>query len=127
MQCVGSWSGNGPSQRAYTLAEVTVATLLLSTLLIALYAGMSGGLAYTAMIREELRATQVMLERLEGIRLYNWDQIHSNGFVPPPSLRTIIPTPPIRPPARVCFTLAALRSGPCNGVLSLRTWTTCER
>jgi type II secretory pathway pseudopilin PulG len=93
MQCGGSWSGHGPSQRAYTLAEVTVATLLLSTLLIALYAGMSGGLAYTAMIREELRATQVMLERLEGIRLYNWDQIHSNGFVPPTFTAYYYPNP----------------------------------
>ena len=78
----GSPTGSGPAQQAYTLAEVLVATLLLSTLLVSLYAGMSGGLAYTAMVREELRATQVMLERLEGIRLYNWDQINSNGFIP---------------------------------------------
>ena len=59
----GSPTGSGPAQQAYTLAEVLVATLLLSTLLVSLYAGMSGGLAYTAMVREELRATQVMLER----------------------------------------------------------------
>jgi len=31
-----------------------------------------------------LRATQIMLERMETIRLYNWDQINgSNGFVIP--------------------------------------------
>ncbi len=81
------------SENAYTLAEVSVATLLLSTLVVSLYAGMSAGLAYTAMVREELRATQVMLERLEGIRLYNWDQINSNGFVPPTFTAYYFPNP----------------------------------
>jgi len=29
-----------------------------------------------------LRATQIMLEKMETIRLYTWDQISSNGFIP---------------------------------------------
>ena len=29
-----------------------------------------------------LRATQVIQEKFESMRLYTWDQINSNGFVP---------------------------------------------
>ena len=32
--------------------------------------------------RENARATQVMLEKLESIRLYDWDQVVASGFVP---------------------------------------------
>ncbi|GIX50337.1 MAG: hypothetical protein KatS3mg132_531 [Limisphaera sp.] len=83
----------GPGAAAFTLAEALVATLLLGTLLVSLYAGMSAGFAYTAMVREELRATQVMLEKLEGIRLYNWDQINSSGFIPTSFTAYYLPDP----------------------------------
>ncbi|HMC96817.1 MAG TPA: hypothetical protein VKG92_04150, partial [Flavobacteriales bacterium] len=34
------------------------------------------------MARENLRATQIMLEKTETIRLYSWDQVNMAGFVP---------------------------------------------
>lgn len=34
------------------------------------------------MAQENDRATQILIEKSEGIRLYNWDQINSNGFIP---------------------------------------------
>ena len=34
------------------------------------------------MARENQRATQIILEKVETIRLYTWDQVNSNGFVP---------------------------------------------
>jgi hypothetical protein len=70
------------TERAYTIAEVAISVLLVATLFLSLYAGISAGVFYTQGLRENLRATQVMLERLEGIRLYNWDQVNSNGFLP---------------------------------------------
>ena len=70
------------AERAYTIAELAVSTLLVATLFLSLYGGMSSGFSYTQGLRENLRATQVMLERTEGIRLYNWDQLNSNGFIP---------------------------------------------
>jgi len=66
----------------FTLAEVCISTLLVVTLFVGLYTGIASGFAYTRALRENLRATQVMLERLEGIRLYNWSQLNSNGFIP---------------------------------------------
>ena len=40
------------------------------------------GLWVMRMARENQRATQVMLERLEAIRLYNWTQVTNTGFIP---------------------------------------------
>jgi hypothetical protein len=34
------------------------------------------------MARENLRATQIILEKVETIRLYSWDQINTAGFIP---------------------------------------------
>ena len=70
-------------EHAYTLAEVAISSVMILTVFTALYAGMSSGFAYTQVLRENLRATQIMLERMEGIRLYNWDrQLNSNSFLP---------------------------------------------
>ena len=39
---------------------------------------MTYGLARTAITREEMRATQVMLEKMEQLRLYTWEQVNYN-------------------------------------------------
>ncbi|MEP6663196.1 MAG: hypothetical protein ABJC04_05975 [Verrucomicrobiota bacterium] len=43
---------------------------------------MSQGFKITQISRENLRATQVMIERLESIRLNTFDQLDTPGFVP---------------------------------------------
>ena len=40
------------------------------------------GLCIMRVARENQRATQVMLEKLEAIRLYNWTQVTNSGFIP---------------------------------------------
>lgn len=47
-----------------------------------LYGGISYGFATLQLARENLRANQIMVEKLETIRLYTWEQISSNGFIP---------------------------------------------
>ncbi|HEY5915397.1 MAG TPA: hypothetical protein VJA21_32845 [Verrucomicrobiae bacterium] len=70
------------SQIAYTLAEVMIATALLAIVGVALYGGMSSGFAITQASRENLRATQILVERMEGIRLYNWNQLVYSNWIP---------------------------------------------
>jgi type II secretory pathway pseudopilin PulG len=70
------------SPLAYSLLEVLVAASLLGILFVALYSGMSAGFAAVQLARENLRATQVMQEKMETIRLYRWDQINRTGFIP---------------------------------------------
>jgi hypothetical protein len=67
---------------AWTLAEVAVGSALLAIVFVALYGGMSQSFSLTQCSRENLRATQILLERMEGIRLYNWNQLVYSNWVP---------------------------------------------
>jgi hypothetical protein len=67
---------------AFALAEALVSGALMAVVFVSLYAGMSSGFAVTKLSRENLRATQVMLERMEGIRLYNWNQLCYSNMIP---------------------------------------------
>jgi len=72
-----------PDLLAYTLIEVVVATGLLGLMIVAFYGGIASGFSLVGLARENLRANQIVLERMETIRLYSWDQINSNGFIAP--------------------------------------------
>lgn len=73
---------NLSSRNAFTLLEVAIGMMICGIVFISLYAGLSQGFKITQISRENLRATQVMVERLESIRLNTFDQIESPGFVP---------------------------------------------
>lgn len=75
-------SGVSRLQRATSLIEVLVALAVMGVVFISLYAGFSSGFGIIQLARENLRATQIMLEKMETIRLYTWTQINSNGFIP---------------------------------------------
>ncbi|MBA4150109.1 MAG: prepilin-type N-terminal cleavage/methylation domain-containing protein [Verrucomicrobia bacterium] len=68
--------------RAFSLIEVVVAMAIASIILMALYLGISGGFGLMNATRENLRATQIMVEKLESIRLYNWAQLNNLAFLP---------------------------------------------
>src|SRR6266487_5659726 len=68
------------SQSAFTLTEVLVALLVLSIVVVSLYTGVSSGFALVKLAREDLRATQIMLQRTEAVRLYTWSQITNAAY-----------------------------------------------
>ena len=71
------------SQRsAFSLMEIMVAVAIAGITFISLYAGFSTGLAVVQLARENLRAVQILQEKMETIRLYTWEQINSAGFIP---------------------------------------------
>jgi hypothetical protein len=55
---------------------------MLGFMIVSLYAGFSSGFAVLRVARENLRATQVLEERMEVIRLIRWDDLLAPGFVP---------------------------------------------
>lgn len=65
-----------------TLIEAVVALAIFGISFVSLYGGMSMGFAVIGDARENLRATQVMVEKMETIRLYSWDQLNTPGFIP---------------------------------------------
>lgn len=68
--------------RAFSLIEVLVGSALGAIAFVYLYVGFSNGFGVIKLSRENLRATQIMQDRMETLRLYRWDQINSNGFIP---------------------------------------------
>jgi type II secretory pathway pseudopilin PulG len=72
---------NRRREAAFSIAEVTCGMAILGTVVAALMTGFTSGMFTMQMARENLRATQIMLERMETIRLYSWDQVCSNGFI----------------------------------------------
>lgn len=69
-------------RRGVTLIELMVSVSIISILFVALYQGMTFGTISLSRSREDQRATQILLDKVEVMRLYSWDQIHSNGFIP---------------------------------------------
>ncbi len=67
---------------AFTLPEVLVGVAIVAVMFVTLYGGMTSGFAITQLARENLRGTQIMLERMEGVRLYNWNQLVYSNMIP---------------------------------------------
>ncbi|MEW6155975.1 MAG: prepilin-type N-terminal cleavage/methylation domain-containing protein [Verrucomicrobiota bacterium] len=70
------------SQLAFSMIEILVAVSIGGIMFVSLYSGLSSGFAIVQLARENLRATQILQEKMETIRLYRWDQINTAGFVP---------------------------------------------
>lgn len=78
---------NSPSHKhrviftaAFSLLEVLVAMVVVGTSAVAMFSGINTGFFTMQLARENLRATQIMLQVTETLRLYNWDQIDPANF-----------------------------------------------
>jgi len=61
--------------RGHTFAEVLVAAGILGFMGTSLYAAFSAGFCLIQSTRENLRATQIMMQKLESVRLFTWSQV----------------------------------------------------
>ena len=64
------------------LMETMVGMLVVGIVFVALYSGMSSGFAVIQVAEENARATQILEEKLETVRLYTWTQLNTANFVP---------------------------------------------
>jgi prepilin-type N-terminal cleavage/methylation domain-containing protein len=62
---------------AFTLPEILITVVMLGIIVISLYAGLSAGFTLVQLSREDLRATQVLMEKIEAVRLCTWNQLAS--------------------------------------------------
>jgi Tfp pilus assembly protein PilV len=74
-------SGSQASGRGFTLIEPVIGLAILVLLIIAFYGGVAQGIFTMRMAREDQRATQIMLQKTETIRMCTWQQI-TNGSIP---------------------------------------------
>jgi len=73
----------GPAaQSAFSVIEVVWSMAIVGVVFVSLYAGVSSGFGIIGLARENLRATQILTEKTETIRLYTWDQIRTPNFIP---------------------------------------------
>ena len=63
--------------RGFTLAEVLIAAAVGAIIFLALYAGISNCFGLLTTSRANLRATQIIVSRLEGLRLEAWGDTNS--------------------------------------------------
>lgn len=76
---------------AFTLMEVLVAVMIVGVTFVTYYLGMTQGFGLVQVARENLRATQILQEKMETIRLYTWDQVTNSGFIPATFTATFYP------------------------------------
>ena len=89
---------------AFTLVEVVVCVAIVGVVFVSLYAGIFFSFAVTRSERENLRATQVILQRMEGIRLFNWNQITDTNLNPSTFLEQYVPASAGVPASGVMYT-----------------------
>ncbi len=65
----------------FTLMEVTIAMVIIGMFFAGLLGGLTWIVASAEWTREYTRATQLMEEKLDTIRLYSWDQINTPGYI----------------------------------------------
>lgn len=72
-------------ESAFSLLEVLIAAVVIALIYAALFSGINSTIGLLQASRENLRATQIMVSRLEGLRLCAWDssQLFNTNVVPP--------------------------------------------
>jgi prepilin-type N-terminal cleavage/methylation domain-containing protein len=82
MSLVSSIRARARRSAAFTLIETLFASAIIGILVVALYAAIATATSWMRVCQENETATQIMSEKLDTLRLYNWDQItKSNGFL----------------------------------------------
>lgn len=74
---------NQRAQSGITLVEIVMSVVVLAIMASGIFGSFRYGFFSLLLVRENQRATQIILEKVETIRLYKWDQVTStNGFIP---------------------------------------------
>lgn len=66
----------------FSLLENLVAIVIIGLVVVAFYAAFGQGARMAALSREDRRATQVLLQKCEALRMCSWQLLNSNGFIP---------------------------------------------
>ncbi len=103
--------------KAFTLPEIVVTVCILCVGVAGLMGCFEYGFSTIQRIQENQRATQIMLEKTEAIRLCSWDQVISNsvtGFIPATFTDTYAPTAPAGSQGTVYTGTATISAFPYN-------------
>ncbi len=75
---------SGSGQAAYSLVELVVGAAIVGFVATSLYGAFAAGFCIIRSTRENLRATQIMVQKLEAVRLFTWSQVNdTNNYLTP--------------------------------------------
>jgi prepilin-type N-terminal cleavage/methylation domain-containing protein len=79
-----SWIKSPRGSGAFSLIEVIIAAAIVAIIMAALFTGVTATFNLEGVTRENLRATQIIVSRMEGLRLCAWsqDQLFNTNVVP---------------------------------------------
>jgi hypothetical protein len=80
-----TWRQTPIAQRGYILIEIMVGSCILGMAVVSLYSAFSFGFALIKLSQESVRADQILVQKLETLRLYNWSQSQlttAGGIIP---------------------------------------------
>src|SRR5688572_25114185 len=83
--------------QAFFLLEATIGMALLGLVFMALYTGLVSTTYSVHLSRENLRATQLMAEKLDTIRLYGWNKIADDPYYIQPKDEPLYSDDPSKP------------------------------
>ncbi len=69
-----------PGLAGFSVVEAIVGIGVVGTVFVALYSGIASGFINLQMARENMRATQIIMEKMEHLRLFTWEQITDSSF-----------------------------------------------
>jgi|ERR1043166_562918 type II secretory pathway pseudopilin PulG len=92
----GTFSGRSFALRsvAFTLMESVIAIGVVGVLLLSLYAALTTGFRGVQLGREDMRATQILVRKMDQLRLLRWDQVTNSAAIPATFLEPFNPENP---------------------------------
>jgi hypothetical protein len=102
---------------AFTLVETVIAVLLATMMLTALYTCFASGWSLIQITGQDLRATQILLQRMERVRLCDFTQIKDTGLNPSSSVEYFDPKDQGTGGGGVAYTVTFASTTPSSGSL----------
>jgi len=85
----------GRARAGHSLPETVIAVALVGVMFTSLYAGFGSGFAILRAARENMRATEILNQQTERLRLLNWSQVlDADHFLPSPFFEPLNPQNP---------------------------------
>jgi hypothetical protein len=78
-------------KKAFFLLEATIGMALLGLVFMAMYTGLVSTTFSVQLSRENLRATQIMAEKLDTLRLYGWKKVVDDPYYMQGPFKTPVP------------------------------------
>jgi type II secretory pathway pseudopilin PulG len=89
-----SSSQSAKTLAAFTLVENLVSMAILGLSMLSLCGAFSFGFRLIRVTQENVRADQILVEKLETIRVYDWSHVTNSSFIPTNFTAQFLPTGP---------------------------------